>query len=225
MVFNFNKLIVICLALFVFSCKKSSVEDLKDAQYCLNTATASNARNCLSKITSDMSPQAYELRCAAEFIAENKDISSLLTALNSVQGASQTAVAIQSLKFSSVTVSNNAFNYCNYSGIEVYAQLGSIFNISTIAASTSGADILTQINNIDDTTLGNIVLTTYQVACPTTTSSSNSNNSSTAGTQQYCKEIQNAVAANASNPAAIGACMTYLLTKQGAQPSGCVVPP
>jgi len=217
-----SKIAIFGVLFFIFSCKKSSVEDLKDAQYCLNTATASTARNCLSKITSDSSSQAYELRCAAEFIAESKDISSLLTALNTVQGSSQTAVAIQSLKFSSTTVANTTFNYCNSSGIEVYAQLGSIFNISTLASTMAGGDIVTQVGNIDDTTLGNIVLTTYQAACPTTTT--NSSNSSTGGTEQYCKEIQNAVAANANNPAAIGACMTYLLTKQGAQPSGCVIP-
>jgi len=216
------RLITFTTLLTIVSCKKSSVEDLKDAQFCLNTSTAATARTCLDKITSDTSSQAYELRCAAEFIAESKDISSLLTALNSVQGSSQTAVAIQSLKFSSTTVANTAFNYCNSSGIEVYAQLGSIFNISTLASSMAGGDILTQVNNIDDTTLGNIVLTTYQTACPTT--STTNSNSSSGGTEQYCKEIQNAVAANANNPAAIGACMTYLLTKQGAQPSGCVVP-
>lgn len=213
-----TKILLIAIAFIFSSCKKSPVEDLKEAQFCLNTAPAAQAKSCLDKITSDVSKQAYELRCAAEFIADSKDVSSLLTAVNSIKGASQTATAIESMKFSTTTIASNAFSYCNASGIEIYAQISSIFNISTIASTMAGGDILTQVNNIPAADLGNIALTTYNTACTSTASTSD-------GTAQYCNEIKNAVAANSNDPTAIGNCMKYLMTGVGAQPSGCVVPP
>jgi len=215
---SFFRVIFIFSLFIMASCKKSPIEDLKEAQFCLNSAPAAQAKACLEKIASDTSPQAYELRCASEFIADNKDIASLLTAMNSIKGAPTTAGAIESLKFSSTTIASSAFDQCTKSGIEIYAQISSIFNISTIASNAAGGDILTQVNNIPPATLGEIALTTYTAACTGDATTSDA-------TAVYCNQVKNAVAVNSSDPTAIGTCLQYLLTGVGAAPSGCVVPP
>ncbi len=146
-----------------FSCQKSSTENLKDAQLCLNSSAPSAARGCLSKIEGDSSALANKLRCSAVFISEGFNTpASFITALNSLNkpgtcsgGCSSTVNAVTALSFESgnnvggtgsageanrnrnLAVSVEAYNYCQLSETPIYFQISSLFRIGTLASMTA----------------------------------------------------------------------------------------
>ncbi len=216
-----NKLIALMLPLLVMTaCQKSEIDDLKEAQLCMNKAPVGQASNCLSKISQYTTPQSYELRCSAEFIDQGfGDPSTLLAAINqanntSCTGCSSSINTISALSFNSTTKAAQNFNNCNLSGISAYSQVSSLVQISTLAKSASATittadDFKAVIATLPATDVGQIAISTYQYGC-------NQSENSTGALQQYCTELSSTVVS--SDPAVVGTCMIYHLTGVGAYP-------
>lgn len=227
-----NKLILTLtatLALITFSaCQKSDTNNLQEAQLCLNTATASTARNCVSSISSNTTAYADSLRCSAIFISENFSTpAQFIDAINSMNGTgcgggcSSTINALTTFNFSNgvdgaanTATANEAFSVCSQSGVKFYAQISSLFKLGTLAKVASNlpnptaSDIEAAINTLPNATLGEIVTTTYSSVCTDTTNASTE-------TQQYCAELGTALAGKSSS-ADIGACLKLILATPGA---------
>ncbi len=157
---SLKKILMLVSFFFIFSCAKSDKNDLKDAQLCLNTAPASQAIACTDKIASDLSAQAYKLRCAAIFISEGFNTpSSFVDALEKINnptgsctgGCSSTVGAISALTFKNVSNASAtdrarsnasaslAFSYCSLSEAGIYSQISSLFKIGTLTANLAYA--------------------------------------------------------------------------------------
>lgn len=217
------------------SCKKSELEDLKNAQICLNTSPAADARTCVASLSGDNSELANALKCSAVFISEGFGTpTSLLSALDQITnttgsctgGCSSSIDAMASLNFDSgdlsqagdraenVATANEAVGYCAASGVKIYSQISSIFKIGTdlsmLAYATSGGgaidadDLQTEITNLNDADLGNLVLTTYASAC------NGSAESQADSTAEYCAELSTAIAGSTS-ATVVGNCMKLKL--------------
>lgn len=230
---------LLTLNFLFFSCAPSEKNDLKDAQMCLNTSPASEARNCLTKIASDSSAQAYKLKCAAVFISEGYNTpSSFIDALDQLSskpgsctgGCSSTINALTSLTFKnddnasatdraqSDAVADEAFEYCSKSETSIFLQISSLFKIGTKAANiafslTSGAA------NTADTiknAIGQISDADMGSIVQSTYSSSCQDTSSASdSTKKYCAELSTAVSGGATNEQ-IGACMKAKLANPSA---------
>lgn len=212
------------------SCQKSNTNALQEAQYCLNKASASEAKACVAGIASDVSSYASSLKCASIFISEGYgSASSLATALESMNtagtcagGCSPSVNALTTFKFNSAGVAtpadratNNAnateaFTVCNNSKVKSYTTISSLFKIGTLAAMAVGVanptadEIKGVLNSLDNATVGDLVISTTATVCADTT------NASTA-TIAYCKELTAAMASPTATPAGIGACMKLKL--------------
>ncbi len=203
------------------SCTKSDTNDLQDAQLCLNTAPASEAMNCVSKISSNTTENAYKLRCSAVFIANGfGSPSSFITALDQIKNGSNNAgctgscsgslAAMSSLNFgttqSDLDEATLAFNECKNSGVGIYSQISSIFKIGTLLAKTAGS---VDVGNLETAAaaltgasaevVGEVVQATYASACADPTNASES-------TQQYCSELSTAISGGATSQS-IGECL------------------
>lgn len=203
----------------IVSCTKSDVNDLQEAQLCLNTAPASEAMNCISKISSNTTENAYKLRCSAVFIANGFGTpSSFISALDQINNGgtgsySGSLAAMGTLNFgttqSDLDEATLAFNECNSSGVGIYSQISSIFKIGTLLAKTAGSiDIanletaaagLAVLAGADAGVVGEVVQATYASACADTTNASES-------TKQYCSELSTAISGGATSQD-IGACL------------------
>lgn len=214
------------------SCQKSVKNDLAEAQQCLNTAATTDARNCVSKISSDTTAQAYGLRCASIFISEGfGSPASLMNSLNSMNssgsctgGCSSTVNALFAFNFTSGSVSSSsgrqtnidnaqeAFNECSKAEVDIYTQISSLFNIGTRAAMTAygltGGAAITQ-DNLESAlaSLASSDSSTVGAIATTTYSSTCSDTTNAASsTQQYCTELAAAINSGSSNEA-IGSCL------------------
>ncbi len=215
---------VICatfLTVSIFSCQKSETNDLQDAQICLNTAAASEAMNCVAKISSSTSENAYKLRCSAVFISEGfGSPTSFISAMDQIKNGGNNAgcagacsgslAAMSTLNFgidsTAMTSANLAFAECSNSGVSVYSQISSIFKIGTLLTFTAGS---TNISNIEAAaasmsgaqaeTVGQVAQATYATTCQNTTNVSDS-------TKQYCTELSTAINGGATT-AKIGECL------------------
>lgn len=218
------------------SCKKSELEDLKNAQICLNTAPASQARACVSSLSGDNSELANALKCSAVFISEGFGTPESLP-LDLVNGStgcggscSPTVNALLVLNFdsgdltdanvrtSNINTAREAAGYCAASGVKVYSLIGSLFQIGTeakMAAASSGftsptaTQLETAIGTLDPTTLGNLVLTTHSSSCNGTPESQSDS------TVKFCTELNTAIGAYTA-PADIGACLKIKLDNPAA---------
>lgn len=220
-----SHLLLATVTLAVFSLtaceKESELDTIKDAQMCLNSAAPAGAQACVSKLASNNSPQANQLKCAAYFIEENLGSpTGLIEAIdasntdNSCASCSGSMAIISQLKFSSIGNADAAFSVCSSSGVGIYTQLASMVNIATITGAALGSnataqDYATAIAAVPADTLGDIVLQTYASSCDSN-SSSDSNNESEL--QKYCTELSGAVAE--ATPTDVGACIKYKLTGQ-----------
>lgn len=233
-----QKLSILLISAFLFSCAKSEKNDLKEAQLCLNTSTPSEAMACVDKIASNGSAQAYKLRCAAIFISEGfNSPTSFIDALDKINnpsgtgGSSSTVGAISALSFvksasdqaRSEAVANNAFSYCSLAETDIYMQISSIFKIGTLAANiayiaTAGAtptenDIKNAIATLPSAEIGQLVVATYNSTCQNLEKASDS-------TKKYCEELGNAVNAGGSE-ANIGDCLKNNLNNPNYSSGSC----
>lgn len=96
--------LVITLALILTSCgSQKEVDNIGEAQQCLNEATASTAMACTSKVDGLTSAGAYNIRCAAAFVREGfTNPSKYTTAFDSLKNSgSGTASFMGLVSFSS----------------------------------------------------------------------------------------------------------------------------
>ncbi len=144
-------LLLAALTLTVFSCQKNDQDLLHEAQSCLNTAPASEARNCVSELASMSSPQANRLKCSAVFISEGyREASDFINAMDKLKddgegcaNCSGTLNAMNALNFSqgdntqadardrNIAVANEAFNVCSNANSKGYTQISSLFKLGT----------------------------------------------------------------------------------------------
>jgi len=215
---------VVALATLTFTaCQKSNQNDLQDAQQCLNTAPNSEAMNCVSKISSDTSENAYKLRCAAVFISQGFNTpSSFASALDQIKNngdssnGSGSLQAMSTLNFGPTaddqTAANSAFSECSKSGVKSYSMLASLFKLGTdlakLAGNTDPNNMKSQLNNLTSSEVGQIVVTTYQTACSDMANGSDS-------VKKYCGELQTAMNSG-SDAATIGACLKKKLDNPSA---------
>ncbi len=221
------------LAVFTFqSCQKSDTNALQEAQYCLNRASAGEARGCVSGIASNTSAYSSSLKCAAIFISEGfGSASSLATALDSIAspppggcvgGCSSTVNAMSALKFSSSDVStvagraannttaSDAFAICSASGVKSYVTISSLFKIGTLAgmlayATTGGANPTTAQLEAEIANMSDATM--GELVITTSAAVCGDTTNATASTKAYCAELATALASPAGTPASIGACM------------------
>lgn len=209
---------------FVGCSKESELDTIKDAQMCLNKAAPSGAQACVSKLFSNSSPQANQLKCSAYFIQEGLGTpTKLIEAIdasdsdNSCGGCSDSMAIISQLKFSStgnaITDAANAdaaFEVCSSSGVGIYTQLSSMVNIATLAsqfaATEDAAGYAGAISNIPDATLGSIAVQTFTSSC----NANNQSEDSDSQLQEYCGEL--AEVTSGLTEAQTGACLKEKLS-------------
>ncbi len=230
---------ILLLTISMMSCQKNETDLLQEAQSCLNTAPASEARGCVSKISSINTPAGYKLRCAAIYIQEGFGAaSSLINGLNGLNSptgtggctgsCSPTFAVINNFNFHSgdnlnvqnrtrnIATANEAVETCSHSESKGYIQVSSLFKIGTLAKMSAflmfspapgqeptPAQIQTAIAGLPPAEVGQLVTTTYSVACAGTV-----NPSETA--KVYCDQLSKSIGTNGSNYAAIG---SYMLCK------------
>lgn len=78
-------LVLISLSLFLIQCEEQETDDLYSAQLCLNTADSTTVDTCLAKIAGNGSPQAYGLRCGADFIKANITDAKIVSSLERIE--------------------------------------------------------------------------------------------------------------------------------------------
>ena len=231
---NYKKLLLVfALAtgtLFLSSCEEAEEDLLKEAQLCLNRATASEAMNCVSKITSNTTTAAYALRCTAAFIAQNKaDADQILEALKKLGGpttdcaggCSPIIPAIQAFNFSDRSAADYAFNNCSKANSTTYAQLSAIIKFGTIIYiravginPTPTADDFKQaittnaVNNTDKTDIGGVISAVYGLVC------TQPEDKQPQSTKDFCTEVKFAKDSGADD-LAIGSCFVKRLERPG----------
>ncbi|OFZ31365.1 MAG: hypothetical protein A2622_01905 [Bdellovibrionales bacterium RIFCSPHIGHO2_01_FULL_40_29] len=215
----------------LFSCQKSSTEDLKDAQICLNNSTPSTARDCMTAIAGDTSAAAYKLRCSAVFISEGFNTpASFMTALDSLNGTgtctggcSSTVTAVTSLSFSSgdntqpavqaqnLAVSAEALSYCSLAETSIYQQISSLFRIGTLAsmkayelAGVAGAEPTP--DEIKAAIAALPVADLGEIAIATHAASCQDVENASDSTKQYCAELASALGSGTGSAADVGTC-------------------
>jgi hypothetical protein len=238
---NYKKLIValtlITGTLFLTSCEEAEEDLLKEAQLCLNKATASEALACVTKITSNTTQTAYNLRCSAAFIAQGKaDADQILEALkglsepgNCTGGCSPTVNVMTAFKFTDRDIANYAFDNCLKASSKIYTQLASIIKLGTIVyirafANTTPLqpvaddfkealtnDLLPQ--DVDD--IGGAISAAYGIAC------SEPADKQSQGTKDFCSEVKKAIDGGSSDND-IGTCFVEKLKNPGYSSGSCI---
>lgn len=216
---NYKKLLValtlITGTLFLTSCEEAEEDLLKEAQLCLNKASASTAIDCVSKIASNTTSTAYGLRCTAAFISQNKaDADQILQALKNLSepgtctgGCSPTVNVMQSFRFASRDIANYAFDNCLRADAKIYAQLASIIKLGTIVYIRAFAvttpteptvdDFKTALNSsmtgqdIDD--IGGAISSTYGIVCTQPVDKQSQS------TKDFCTEVKKAIDAGSTD--------------------------
>ncbi len=148
--------VLFILSFSVMSCQKNDTDLLQEAQSCLNTSPSSEARQCVSKISSITTPAAYKLKCAAIYIHEGfGSASTLISGLNDMNNpsggggcsgnCSPTFGVINNFNFHSgdngdpanqarnIATANEAVATCALSASKAYIQVSSLFKIGTLA--------------------------------------------------------------------------------------------
>ncbi len=229
------------LILSSISCKKSELEDLKDAQICLNTAPASQARACVSGLSGDNSELANALKCSAVFISEGFGTPESLP-LDLVNGStgcggscSPTVNALLVLNFdsgdltdanvrtSNINTAREAAGYCAASGVKVYSLIGSLFQIGTDAKMAAADPAKGNLGNTPPTAvqleaaIGTLNPTTLGnlVLITHSTSCNGTPESQSDSTVKFCTELSTAIGAYTA-PADIGACLKLKLDNPAA---------
>lgn len=231
---NYKKLLValtlVTGTLFLSSCEEAEEDLLKEAQLCLNRASASEALGCVSKIAGNTTQTAYALRCTAAFISQNKaDADQILEALKKLTGpttdctgqCSPIIPTIKAFNFSDRTSANYAFDNCIKSGAKTYAQLASIIKFGTIIYERAKVIqnppnednlktvLTTTVDNTDKTDIGGVISATYGIVC------SDPVDKQSESVKPFCQEVKFAIDAGADD-LAMGSCFVKRLDVPGA---------
>jgi hypothetical protein len=223
----------------LFSCSKTSTNDLHDVQLCLNKADASTAMGCVDKISGDSSPIAYSLRCTAIFITQGYgSAASFVTALDHLGSGtsgcggscSSTVSAITALTFTAAGVSsadqrtaninaaNEAFTQCSQADAKIYTQIASLFKLGTLASMT--AYVATGGTAPTETDVKNAIsslddATVGNLVTVTYTATCQDTENASDSTKEYCAQLKTALDAG-STESQIGSCLKLKLANPAA---------
>lgn len=173
-------------ALAVSGCGEESDQDtIIEAQYCLDTATATTASSCAAKVSNLTSPAAYLIRCSADYIAQGfGNSTTLVDAINNLQnpvsGASASASFLAAVTFPTVAEAQTAYSDCVAAQDNTLALLAGMTLSATNIANLAGVSLTnptaTEINTAiatlesdptADTDIGTTVQTIYSMGCQT----------------------------------------------------------
>lgn len=139
----FLKYVSIATIPLMISCAETDQDKIRDAQACLDKATAATASACMTKVNGLTSKASYLIRCSAMMIKQGLSdptkLSSIMTAMSG--GSNPTGNAMTAIMFSSngggtpnaadQTDATNASNYCYLSGSPGLNMLGFLANLAT----------------------------------------------------------------------------------------------
>lgn len=232
------KLIIILFALPALcglsACGAKDSDKIGDAQYCLDTSTASTVGACVDKVAGLETPGAYVIRCAANFIqkgfGEPAQIVDTFKNLDN-SGSSTTTAFLAALNFADASFAKQTYSYClktNQKGLSMLAamvqsatslaSLGSTLGGACSSSSSSASDIQSCISNLVSdynssgsagqeaaTTVGQTVLDVYQSSCQTGSQVNSS----------LCDQMNTAISsAGATDAASIGAALIQAWASQ-----------
>jgi hypothetical protein len=171
-------------ALAISGCGEETDQDtIIEAQYCLDTATASTVSSCTAKVANLNSPAASMIRCSADYIAQGfGSPSTLVDAINNLQnpvaGASASASFLAAVTFPSITAAQTAYSDCVAAEDNTLALLAGMTLSATNIANLAGVSLTnptaTEINSAiatlesdptADTDIGTTVQTIYSMGC------------------------------------------------------------
>lgn len=229
----------IILVFSLVSCQKNDTDLMQEAQACLNNSPASQARSCVSQISSVSTPAAFKLKCAAIYISEGFGAaSSLITALNKINdngasgctgNCSSTIAVMHSFKFSSgdnsqpsnrtrnLATADEAVTTCGQTGSKAYVQISSLFKLGTLASMTAyatpggvaGAEPTEDEIKAAVASLSNDDVGTIAATTYQITCIGNENPSD--ATVKLCTELETAIGTHGTNYTAIGDCLKHKL--------------
>lgn len=115
--------------LLIAGCNEATDADkILEAQYCLDKALPSTAQLCAAKLAGINSPQAYSIRCSADFVEQGfDDPQRLINAMSYVTGGSTNTPGLLSVlaftkkpsnssNASNATNADQTFSFCTSSG-------------------------------------------------------------------------------------------------------------
>ncbi len=233
---TFKKIISIAtvtlISLSFLSCKKNDLDEMQEAQYCLNKAPDSEARACVAGIASKGTPAAFKLMCASVFISKGfGSVSSFASAIQEITNPSGGGCtgsdcagslnAMNVMNFGSdVASADEAISYCTKSNVVAYATMSTMFGIGTqlkIALGglpPTGTNLDAAAQAMPQAAVGAIVNATYASSCSDLSNSSDE-------TQKFCADLSLAVSGTDGSNDQVGKCVKAKL----ADPSITTCPP
>lgn len=228
--------VLLLLSFAVMSCQKNETDLLQEAQSCLNDSPSSEARNCVSKISSINTPAAYKLRCAAIYIHEGFGAaSSLINGLNDMNNpsggggcsgsCSPTFAVINNFNFHSgdnqdaqnrarnIATADEAVETCALTESKAYIQVSSLFKIGTMAKMAAYLDPGLAPGQEPtaaeiETALSGLPPAEIGELATTTYNLACANNSNPSDSaKKYCDELSESISSYGSNFSAIGSCL------------------
>ena len=137
-------IITIVSLMMLGSCSKTSEIRMSEAQVCLDKAQPSDAQDCISDITDLLTPEAYALRCAADFSEQGFNNPEKLVdmfdamAATSAQGQSNPMYSMMGfLTFSSTDKANQAVSDCSKADSPTLINLSNMARVSTSISAVS----------------------------------------------------------------------------------------
>lgn len=224
------------LSFVMMSCQKNETDLLSEAQSCLNDAPSSEARNCVSKISSINTPASYKLRCAAIYIHEGfGSASSLINGLNDMNNpsggggcsgsCSPTFAVINNFNFHSgdnqdsqnrarnIATADEAVETCAMTESKAYIQVSSLFKIGTLAKMTAYLDPLLTPGQEPDASHVETALQTLdadeigELASTTYNLACTNNLNASDSAKKYCDELSESISSYGTDFTAIGLCL------------------
>lgn len=223
-----------CFGLITSCGPQSEKSLLQEAQLCLNEAPASEARDCVSKISNMTSASAYKLRCSAIFISEGfGGAAELVKNLDLIEsGGSCTSCSTMvplmtvfsfnnhkddpNFQSRNIATAEEAVSECTQTGSKGYYQVSQLFKMGTITQMKAYKpeidpntvltedDLLAALDDLNDEDLGDIAISTYQFTCTQTSNPSETMKS-------ICDDFSQAIGPNIGNPQAVGECLKIKL--------------
>lgn len=228
---------LLLLSFVVMSCQKNETDLLQEAQSCLNDSPSSEARNCVSKISSINTPASYKLRCAAIYIHEGFGAASaLINGLNEMNNpsggggcsgsCSPTFAVINNFNFHSgdnldpanqarnIATANEAVETCALTESKAYIQVSSLFKIGTMAKMSAFGALVAPTPGQEPTPAEiQAALTALppaeigELATTTYNLACASNLNPSDSAKKYCDELSESISTHGSNFSAIGSCL------------------
>ena len=205
-------LIVGLLCLVCTSCENEDMDKIAQAQDCLDNVPSSNpasASSCMSYVDGLESQQANIIKCSIKFLSgglTTTKISDAYKQLNDNSVTDKEAFYISMLALSPATLATEAATYCERSGVKglIYlANLSVVGSMMMDAIGVTGVPDATDVQNAlttcasapntcNDTAIGSAVIVVAESYCAGTSADSG-----------VCSQINAAIAAAGTDPAAI----------------------